>query len=397
MQLVVECSATPPLAEQAVEVVERKGLGHPDTLCDAVAEEASLALCRFYRERFGMVLHHNVDKVLLVGGQSRPRFGGGEVLEPIEIYLAGRATTEVRGAVVPVPELVTESCRSWLQANLRHLNVERDVRLHVRIRPGSADLSELFMRQRELPDAEWLANDSSCGVGFAPATPLEALVLSTERALRAPAALAEHPERGEDLKLMGVRHGAALQLTVSDAFVGRHVSSLDDYRDKRAALRADVQRMTGLHDVSVNAADDLERGSVFLTVTGTSAEAGDDGEAGRGNRINGLITPYRPMTMESAAGKNPVTHVGKTYNITAQRIASALVAEIDGVQGAQCCLVSRIGQPVKDPQLAHVRLWLAPRVRQAQVEHAVRALLEEHLNGIDRLCDEVLARRALVL
>ena len=72
--------------------VERKGLGHPDTICDAVSEAASLALSRAYLERCGRVLHHNVDKVLLRGGTARPAFGGGEVLEAIEIYIAGRAT-----------------------------------------------------------------------------------------------------------------------------------------------------------------------------------------------------------------------------------------------------------------------------------------------------------------
>ena len=213
MELVLESSASPALTDQPVEVVERKGLGHPDTVCDALAEEASLALCGFYREHFGAVLHHNVDKVLLVAGQSRAVFGGGEILTPIEIHMAGRATSEVRGARVPVQELVLESCRSWLQKNLRYLDVDRDVRFHVHVRPGSAELVELFLRKQREPSPQWLANDTSCGVGFAPSTPLETLVLETERTLRAPAALAEHPERGEDIKVMGVRHGHDMRLT----------------------------------------------------------------------------------------------------------------------------------------------------------------------------------------
>ncbi|HSJ96111.1 MAG TPA: methionine adenosyltransferase, partial [Myxococcota bacterium] len=64
---------------EPVEVVERKGLGHPDSICDALAEAFSLALSRFYREHFGRILHHNVDKVLLVGGRAEPAFGGGAV------------------------------------------------------------------------------------------------------------------------------------------------------------------------------------------------------------------------------------------------------------------------------------------------------------------------------
>lgn len=80
-----------------------------------------------------------------------------------------------------------------------------------------------------------------------------------------------------------------------------------------------------------------------LVVSGTSAEAGDDGEVGRGNRINGLITPGRPMSLEAAAGKNPVSHVGKIYNVLARDIAEAVVARVPEVASAECCMVSRIG------------------------------------------------------
>ncbi len=53
----------------------------------------------------------------------------------------------------------------------------------------------------------------------------------------------------------------------------------------------------------------------------TSVEMGDDGATGRGNRGNCLITPMRPMSIEAIAGKNPVNHVGKIYNVIAQQVA----------------------------------------------------------------------------
>ena len=68
----------------------------------------------------------------------------------------------------------------------------------------------------------------------------------------------------------------------------------------------------------VNALDDpkaSDESGIYLTVTGLSAEQGDDGEVGRGNRVNGLITPSRAMSLEAAAGKNAVAHVGKLYNL----------------------------------------------------------------------------------
>jgi S-adenosylmethionine synthetase len=395
VDLVLSAARDPVPAEQPVEVVERKGLGHPDSLCDALAEEVSVALSRFYLERFGAILHHNVDKVLLVGGRSRPVFGGGEVLEPIELYLAGRATFEARGVSVPVEELAIESCRSWLRAHMRYLDPARHVRIHTKIRPGSAELVELFLRRGE--GAVQLANDTSIGTGFAPATPLEECVRGLERALLSPEALGAHPERGEDLKVMAVRRGSRVALTVADAFVDRAVRSLDDYRAFRAALRGEVRAATDSAEIEVNAGDDLERGSIYLTVTGTSAEAGDDGEAGRGNRANGLITPYRPMSMESLAGKNPVTHVGKIYNAAAFRVASALCARISGVRSVSVHLVSRIGAPVREPQLVHLHFWFEPGLTPEAVEAQAREVVADELAALDRLYEDFLEHRVSIV
>jgi S-adenosylmethionine synthetase len=360
-----------------------------------LAEEVSVALSRFYLERFGAILHHNVDKILLVGGKSKPAFGGGEVTAPIELYLAGRATFEAQGVTIPVHELAVESCRAWLRAHLRYLDVERHVRIHCQIRAGSSELVELFLRRPRA--AEWLANDTSCGTGYAPWTPLEALVLRLEPELRSATALRAHPERGEDIKVMAVRNGARIALTVADAFVDRAVRSLEHYRALREALREDVRVSAGPAEIEVNAGDDLERGAIYLTVTGTSAEAGDDGEAGRGNRSNGLITPYRPMSMESVAGKNPVSHVGKIYNVVAFRIAALMIESIAGLRSVSCQLVSRIGAPVREPQLVHLRCWLEPGRRTSDIQPAAAQVVARELAGVDRLYEEFLAQRIAIV
>jgi S-adenosylmethionine synthetase len=136
-------------------------------------------------------------------------------------------------------------------------------------------------------------------------------------------------------------------------------------------------------DVEINTAD-RPPDSLYLTVTGTSAEAGNDGEAGRGNRANGLITPYRPMTMESLAGKNPVSHVGKLYNIAAGLIAQQLAEGIDGVLAANCVLVSRIGEPISSPQIVDVRLL----PREGMPVEALASHAEEIVRArLDRLGD----------
>jgi S-adenosylmethionine synthetase len=362
MELAIERLETLSPAQLPVEIVERKGLGHPDTICDALAENLSIELSRFYLERFGSILHHNVDKALLCGGVARPAFGGGEVLEPIEIYLAGRATIEHGGVRIPVDEIAIEASRTWLKANLRYLDVDRHVRIHPRIRATSSELATLFLGRGHTGAA--LANDTSFGTGFAPFDALETTVYAAEQVLNAPNVKATHPWIGEDVKVMGARHDAQLRLTVACALVGRHVANLSDYQKKKADARAlvltAVSHAAGTEvGVEVNTADGETPDRIYLTVTGLSGEAGDDGQVGRGNRVNGLITPYRPMSLEAAAGKNPVSHVGKLYNVLANRIARAVVAQVNAVEQVDCYMLSQIGHPIDDPQLLDIKVRVA--------------------------------------
>lgn len=376
------------------ELVERKGRGHPDSLCDALAENLSIGLARFYLERFGAILHHNVDKALLLGGAARPGFGGGELVEPIEIILAGRATRHFRGVTVPVEELAVELSREWLGRNLRNIEPARDVRIVPRVRETSPDLAALFLRGAE--SGVPLANDTSFGVGFAPLDRLERAVLAVERSLCAAA-----PEIGDDIKILGVRSAERLELTVACAFVGRHVRDLADYRAKKDHVRllaaaAAREAVGGEIEVEVNTADGDTAESVYLTVTGLSAEAGDDGQVGRGNRVNGLITPYRPMSLEAAAGKNPVSHTGKLYNLLAERIARALVGELQGVDEAYCYLLSQIGSPVSEPKLADVRLRLAEPQAIGAVQRGAAKIVRAQLRAAPGLWRDVLAGRCPV-
>lgn len=377
-----------------VEVVERKGLGHPDTLCDAVAEQICVRLCRHYLDRFGVILHHNVDKVLLCGGAARAAFGGGEIVEPMEFYLAGRATRQWQGETVPVDEIAVDACREILKERLPELDVERHARITSRIRPGSTDLTRLFGRGDGVP----FANDTSCGTGFAPLTDLERVVLEVERHLNRRETKREHPAIGSDIKVMGVRRENRIELTIGCAFIGRHLASIDEYVKEKQALSGvvvtTVAGITKCHvEAAINAADDIAAGDVFLTVIGTSAEAGDDGEVGRGNRTSGLITPYRLMTMEAAAGKNPVSHVGKLYNVLADRIAAGLVRDAPGIRGASCLLVSQIGRPVDEPRAADIELVLTDAVRIDDVRSLVERKVREQLGNLRELRDEILQGR----
>ena len=267
------------------------------------------------------------------------------------------------------------------------------MRIVPRIRPTSPDLAALYLRQHEAGVP--LANDTSFGVGFAPLSELERIVLEIERRLNSPEVKRAHPEIGEDIKVMGARRGSEIALTVACALVGRHITDLADYFAKREAVRRLALDVAGSisHsslDVQVNTADGNTPDSVYLTVTGVSAESGDDGQVGRGNRINGLITPYRPMTLEAAAGKNPVTHVGKLYSVIANRVASEVVARVPEVEESHCFLVSRIGRPIDEPQAFEVRVRLAEPAALDSVRTTIGELARAELSRVGSLWREAI-------
>ncbi|MGO4684598.1 methionine adenosyltransferase [Hyphomicrobium sp. 2TAF46] len=399
MQVLIEHQPGPWAGERPVEIVERKGLGHPDTICDMLSEQLSLALSKHYLDHFGLILHHNVDKALLAAGRSEPAFGGGRTLVPMDIFLSGRAIHDVHGKVVPVCDLAKESTAAWLHQNMHALDPATEVRIHCLVRPGSPELVDLFLRQRD--HGVYLANDTSCGTGFAPLTELERVVLAVERKLNTPEFKSEFPETGEDIKVMGLRERDDITLTVSCAFIGRFLKNIGAYSNAKDRLREAVLMTAGNITgrplaARINLADEIAIGSVFLTVTGTSAEAGDDGQTGRGNRANGLITPCRPMTLEASAGKNPVTHVGKLYNAAASRLAAAVIAEVPIVTEAECFLVSQIGAPIDQPRIAHLRIRSNDGGLSFTVTDKVRAIAEREIAAIPSLWKSFLAQNLSV-
>ncbi|KAB1188007.1 MULTISPECIES: methionine adenosyltransferase [Haloferax] len=371
-----------PVARHPTEFVERKGIGHPDSLCDGVAEAVSRRLSRFYRDEFGHILHHNTDKVHLGAGQSQPAFGGGSVVEPIYVLVGGRATTTVGGESVPVDELATAAARDYLLQTVPELSPEHVV-VETRIGQTSSDLGSLFERGDEP-----LANDTSLGVGYAPGTPTERFVRTLEPRLHS-----ELTAVGKDVKLMAVRRGNRLSLTVAAAVIDSHVETLGEYRDVIDRIEALAEQHAADTidlpvSVTVNNADNYKEESLYLTTTGLSAEAGDDGCVGRGNRANGLITPSRPMSLEATAGKNPVTHVGKLYNLLSLRIARRLGDEL-GATYSSVQLLSRIGDPVSEPQAVDV-------VTTVTDDDVVTKAVADEFERIDELRSDLLAGRVAV-
>jgi S-adenosylmethionine synthetase len=389
--MVVEEFYYPSVEDMEVEIVERKGLGHPDYICDGVAEAVSKALSSYYLENYGRILHHNVDKVLLVGGQSNPWFGGGVVLQPIRIIVSGRLTTDVQleSGFKPIPfgTIIVDATKRWIKESFRFLDPEVHVIVDYKVGRGSVDLRAIVEAETDVP----LANDTSVGLAFAPLSSLERLVYETERYLNSRGFKSKLPMVGEDVKVMGLRRGSKIVLTIASAMISSLILDPGEYMSVKEQVKEEVldlaTRITPNHvvEVYVNIADIREKNIFYLTVTGTSAEHGDDGATGRGNRVNGLITPFRPMSLEATAGKNPVSHVGKIYNVVAKDIAETIYMKLSnkGVREVYVSLLSQIGKPINKPQIAHIKIKMEKEMKLTNdIRMEAEALAYEKLERI---------------
>ncbi|MEA2089363.1 MAG: methionine adenosyltransferase [Thermoproteota archaeon] len=379
-----------PLEQQKLEIVERKGVGHPDYVCDAVMNEISVRLSREYLERAGVILHHNADKSLLVAGVTEPQFGGGVVKELMLFIFGDRATFKVDETNIPVKKIAVESAKNWIRKNLRFVDPEKHVKYQVELKPGSIGLVDIFKRKGGVLGA----NDTSAAVGYAPMTKTEKIVLQTEQYVNSASFKKMFPEAGEDVKVMGLRKNNTLRLIVSMAFVDRFVENEKDYFGKKLEILEEINQFVKENVdfrevlVELNTLDAKGRGvaGLYLTVLGTSAESGDSGQVGRGNRVNGVIPLNRPLCSEAAAGKNPVSHVGKIYNVLTHRIANQVYKKVAGIEEVYIWLLSQIGKPIDQPAIVSAQVVMQHGNSFESVKKEIDEVVNYELDNIDRFC-----------
>lgn len=402
-----------PVSENIVELVERKGIGHPDSIADGIAEAVSRSLCQLYLDEVGEILHHNVDQNEVSGGQSETWFGGGKIIDLPYIILLGRAvedaTFQDRKLRLPVRSEAVKAARSYLKENFHDsklaqesgFNIE-DCIVDVRMGKGSQDLIRNYQRQaRRCPPNHQIckpANDTSLGVGYAPFTDTERLTYAMERFIRNEAPKHGLDAVGKDIKVMASRYKDEIHIIIACAIISPRVSDPYEYHSIIEQLKALC--MQKAHDIlgynveiSINQADDLssdDPGDYYLTLSGLSMENGDDGSVGRGNRVNGLITPFRPMSTEAAAGKNPVTHIGKLYNVLASQIASRIANEAgEEILEVQVKLLSQIGSPIDLPAIASVELITQDDNNYHKWNGRAWDITNESLSSIEELTGQI--------
>ena len=391
--ILVDVLKQTPIEQQQLEIVERKGLGHPDYMCDAIMDGISVRLSQEYKRKTGGIRHHNIDKSLLAAGEAETRFGGGMIKKPMLLVIGDRATFEVGGVQIPVVEIAVQTAKEWLKENLRFVDPEKHVQYQVELKPGHPELMAIFDRKGKVR----VANDTSAAVGYAPMTRTEQIVLKVEKHVNSPEFKKRFPESGEDVKVMGFRKNSELHLTMSMALVDRYVNSEKDYFRKKAALKEEIGRFVKENTdfdkttVDLNTLDVKGRGieGVYLTVLGTSAEAGDSGQVGRGNRTNGVIPLNRPFCSEAAAGKNPVSHVGKIYNSLTHKIATEIYNKISGLQEVYIWLLSQIGKPIDQPAIAAAQVVMKQGNSFESVRREMEEVVNYELENIGKFCDDL--------
>lgn len=383
--IVVENLQKTPVENQRIEIVERKGIGHPDSICDSIMEEISLNLNKAYRETFGKILHYNIDKGFLVAGHSTPKIGGGKIDVPMKLIFGDRATYKYQGKEIKVGEIAETSARKWLKENLRFITSDRDIVFQNEIKPGSIELTDIFQRERIG------ANDTSAAVGYAPMSKTEIIVFKTEKYINSKEFKEKFPVSGEDIKVMGLRKNNSLILTIAMAFVDRFLTNEKMYFESKDQMRETLLRFVqgkfphfGEIKIDINTLDDPTRGEggMYLTVLGTSAEGGDCGQVGRGNKVNGVIALNRPMSTEAAAGKNPIAHVGKSYNILSYHLADKIYKKVEGLKEVYVWLLSQIGTPLDEPLMASAQLVMEEGIALKEVADTVSNLIDEELANI---------------
>lgn len=387
--MIVESPRVSP-AEEAMEIVERKGLGHPDTICDAVMESVAVELAQTYLKTCGRVLHFNADKGMLVAGQVDCRFGGGSVLAPMRLVMGDRATFEWKNKPIPVKEIAEQTAYRWFKRHVPRIKPLKDIECQVELRPASEALRSVAERPREA-----VANDTSATVGYAPLTPTERLVFQVEQFLNGSSFKKEFPDTGQDVKVLGVRTGRALSVTVAMPFLAPVIRRESEYFKRKTlawrALEEFVKRKVGpglSPRVWLNVLDRPGAGEAgtYLTLLGTSAEAGDSGEVGRGNRVCGVISLLRPASAEAAAGKNPVAHVGKIYNVLAQVLAEDIYKKIPGLRDVTVWITSQIGKPIASPHTVVVEMNLASGTTLEAVRPLIRREVMVAFTHIKSFC-----------
>ena len=378
-----------------VEIIEIKGAGHPDTVCDTIAEEISKDYSRYCLDAFGFILPHMIDKIGVLGGLSNCEFGKGEIVKPITILLNGRLSKNLGDLEIPVEQIAMSAIKNVLSRIFLLLNVDKHVvvqnNLHYSRGPGVVLVPDQSNERHDYytPKAaqgvmharkDTVCNDTSVVVGYAPELIGEKIARDLEVMLFSQQFKASYPFIGTDIKILLVRTDKNISITCCIPFICVYTPSLEFYKTQKEALNKLISEYLRTNhpalsfEVFLNTRDNYDKPDLYLTVIGSAIESGDEGLVGRGNRSNGVINVTAPMSIEAYSGKNPVHHVAKVYSFIAQKIAREIYAK-SGFN-TEVYLVSQMGRSIHDPWKIVIKIVGVP---DSNLDAAIREIVALNL------------------
>ncbi|MCX6729201.1 MAG: S-adenosylmethionine synthetase [Candidatus Saccharibacteria bacterium] len=349
----------------AQEVVERKGLGHPDTLVDGIVEATEIAYAKYCRENFGAIPHHNLDKATLVGGLCVQQFGGGDFEQPLKMIFLGRASRTFGSKEIPLDDIQNSVTKQYLSRILPHLDTQDPTVYQWESQTSTRSTRPYWFSPRTIDDLPEYsgksprANDTATMISYWPLTTTEKLALDIEGFFYGDDENGlPHPRFeliGQDIKVMCVRNGDQLSATVCVPQITTHTSSESAYYERED----DITRELEGYVASLSANESLEINLTvnsqtkgpnphpYLVTGGSCTDFGEEGAVGRGNKTHGIISSFRPNTMEAPHGKNPTYFVGKVLGYQADIISKAIYEST----GSRCQIVlqANMGDDLFDP------------------------------------------------
>lgn len=408
METFIYVNAKKNIDDVAFEVVETKGMGHPDNICDALAEKISANYSKYCLSKYGVILRHMIDKLSVLGGGSKVWFQGGEITSPIRVLVNGRFTSNFNNDQIDYMKIVNKTIKTYFKKLFPLLNVEKDLIIvdntHHNEGPGvvyNDDGTTLNERKRffEVVSKEDLhrhnnhfkCNDTSTTVSYSPMSKLEKLVLDIEKTLNSSEYKKKNPWTGSDIKVMGIRKGSLIEITSCVPLISKYVLNLDDYKEKLNKIKKDIAAIIenyfdGKYAIYLNTRDNYEKNDMYMTVIGSAIESGDEGAVGRGNRPMGVIPFSRHFSMEASCGKNPVYHTGKIFSAIGNEISKAIYDKyhVENI----VYMTSKMGDEMENPWNVSVELneEVSMKVR-TDINKIVNKYLKKHYDVTKKIID----------
>lgn len=345
------------MEDRPFEIVERKGIGHPDTLADGVAEAISLEYSAYCLKNFGIILHQTLDKIMFIGGLGKFGFGVGEMIKPWRLILNGRLTQEFAGQEIPFKEITVEATKNYLRKTVPKLDIDKWLKIEFYTSTFSKNPRWFKPKTLEdVPDAtNPYANDTSVCVGYWPLSTTEKLALLLESYFYDAAQRPRFSFIGQDIKAMCVRRKKSIEITMCVPFFSKKTPDHKTYVERKERIEQELSLLAREFvkekydiEVYINTQDDMVNGvGHFFVISGSALDSGEEGVVGRGNRSRGIISTMRPNGIEAIQGKNPVYYVGKVYSYFTDLLSKKIAEEFECE--CQIYISSRNSDPILSP------------------------------------------------